>query len=416
MRGDEHFFTILTSLVAHALQNFQLFNKQADRLAGPKENHHLKHTVLTIPGNFLSKVSSIWWVALFYLGAITLAEVLTALLDPVAGLILHGLVLLLLILQAAVSDRIPTRRFLLALSLAPLTRVLSLVMPLQHFPMVYWYLLVGLPLGIAAIFAARTGNLSRIELGLTLGKLPFQVLISLVGIGLGYLEYCILRPQPLIAMLRLDLVWLPALILLIFTGLLEEFIFRGLLQSTAISRLGRMGMVYAAGVFAVLHLGYRSWLDVFFVFGVALIFGWIVQRSKSIFGVTLAHGLTNISLFLVFPFLLAAPSSPSAGIAIEKPEASRVPEQWKLATTLLPDLSRLAPFQPRIVPAMPELTAKLIYATVTDSPIRVLAYWSALSPSKLYIAMKNYIFTAVPLTEREILTDDIPRLRRSKGF
>jgi hypothetical protein len=35
------------------------------------------------------------------------------------------------------------------------------------------------------------------------------------------------------------------------------------------------------------------------------------QRSGSILGVTLAHGLTNISLFLIFPFLLAPlPSAP----------------------------------------------------------------------------------------------------------
>ena len=149
------------------------------------------------------QVSLIWWVALIYLAAIILAEALTTLVEPRVGLVLHGLVLLTLLLQAWLSDHIMTRRFLLALALAPLTRLLSLVLPLQRFPLVYWYALVGWPLSMAAIFTARASRLDRAMLGLTLRKLPFQVLVSLTGIGLGYLEYYILRPKPLVAELRL---------------------------------------------------------------------------------------------------------------------------------------------------------------------------------------------------------------------
>ena len=38
-------------------------------------------------------------------------------------------------------------------------------------------------------------------------------------------------------------------------------------------------------------------------FVVALVFGWARERTGSIVGVSLAHGLTNIVLFLVMPFL-----------------------------------------------------------------------------------------------------------------
>jgi membrane protease YdiL (CAAX protease family) len=37
---------------------------------------------------------------------------------------------------------------------------------------------------------------------------------------------------------------------------------------------------------------------------VGLFFGWVVQRTRSLLGVTLSHGLTNIVLFLVMPYLL----------------------------------------------------------------------------------------------------------------
>ena len=37
---------------------------------------------------------------------------------------------------------------------------------------------------------------------------------------------------------------------------------------------------------------------------VALLFGFFVARTGSILGVTLSHGLTNIMLFLVIPFVV----------------------------------------------------------------------------------------------------------------
>jgi NADH-quinone oxidoreductase subunit N len=57
-------------------------------------------------------------------------------------------------------------------------------------------------------------------------------------------------------------------------------------------------------IFAALHIGYRSVVDVLFVLGVALFLGWVVYRTGSLLGATIAHGLTNIVLFLVMPFLV----------------------------------------------------------------------------------------------------------------
>jgi hypothetical protein len=100
------------------------------------------------------------------------------------------------------------------------------------------------------------------------------------------------------------------LILLIFTGLLEELIFRGLLQYAAIRVLRGWGVAYVAVLFAVLHLGYRSAYELLLVFAVALLYGFIALRTGSILGVSLSHGLTNISLYLIFPLLLAATPNP----------------------------------------------------------------------------------------------------------
>ena len=248
-------------------------------------------------------------VVIGYLILLIAAEQLVAENLPQLGLPLHGLILLALLFQSSLINKTHQRRFLLTLSLAPLIRLISLLMPLKLIPTIYWYVVVALPLFVTVFLISRIGGITRQMNGLVFSAFPLQVLVSLSGLVLGYVEYVILRPAPLISTFRWELIWLPALILLVFTGLLEELIFRGLMQSTALPYLGRYAILYVSVIFAVLHLGYRSILDFFFVFFVALFFGYIVKRSGSILGVTVAHGLINIMLFLIFPFLLVVPPS-----------------------------------------------------------------------------------------------------------
>lgn len=254
----------------------------------------------------LSRISPSRVVLILYLEAITLSEMLTTLLYPTAGVICHALVLVGLFLHGALTHKRSYRRMLVTLSLAPLIRIVSLALPLQDYIFYFWYLLVGAPLFLSAFLVARYVGFRPADIGLRLNGWPMQLLLGFGGIGLGYIEYLILRPAPLVNALTLEQVWLPGLILIVFTGLLEEIIFRGLMQKAFIDGLGKTaGLLFVSIIFAVLHLGYHSALDVVFVFAVALLFGYVALRSRSIIGVTLAHGLTNFCLFLVFPFLLA---------------------------------------------------------------------------------------------------------------
>jgi membrane protease YdiL (CAAX protease family) len=265
-----------------------------------KSNSDLK-TLLRSP------FSTIWGIAVLYLLFLTLAEALTNLIEPRAGVFTHGVVLVALLLHSSRLTHGAQRRFLLVLTLAPLIRILSLSLPLPSFPYVYWYLVVGVPLFIAAFIAARAGKMNKGMVGLKFGSIPVQILIGATGVLLGTLEYLILRPAPLVAEFSWQLVLVPSLILLIFTGFLEEVIFRGMMQYAALPNFGRFGLVYVAMLFAVLHLGYHSMLDVFFVFLVAMFFGWVTLRTGSILGVSLSHGFTNIFLYLVLPFVVAVP-------------------------------------------------------------------------------------------------------------
>jgi membrane protease YdiL (CAAX protease family) len=243
-------------------------------------------------------------VALAYLVGIALAELLVTYAEPRLGLLVHCVLLTALLLHSSRVKTKDERAFLLTLAFAPLIRLLSLSMPLPQFPAIYWYLITSVPLFASALVAGRTLGYSWRELGLHLHGLPLQAVIGLSGLAFGAVEYLILRPAPLAPALEWAYLWQPALILLVCTGLLEELIFRGLQQRAAGDGLGRWGIVYVSLVFAVLHVGYRSVVDVLFVLGVGLFFAWIVQRTRSLVGVTLAHGGTNIMLFLIMPFLV----------------------------------------------------------------------------------------------------------------
>ena len=240
------------------------------------------------------------------LGAIAFGEAVTEAVDPRAGIGVHAVVLTALMVQACLVRDERLFRLLVALCLAPLIRILSLSMPLGQISVVYWYAIIAVPLLAGALAVARTLNLSRSELGLSIGHLRVQVVVGLAGFLFGITEYLILRPAPLIESPSLWEALLPGLILLVGTGFVEELIFRGILQAATRASLGRWNIVYVSVLFAVLHLGYHSALDVAFVFAVGLLFGVVVRWTGSLVGVTISHGITNITLFLVAPFLVGA--------------------------------------------------------------------------------------------------------------
>ena len=248
--------------------------------------------------------------AIVYLAAITLAEIATVFISPLGGMIAHTGILAAAIVQSSLSAHQGPQRFTLALSLVPLVRVISLSMSLGTIPQIWWYPVIYTPLLVATFAVIRFSGYRRQDVGLVLGRLPVQLLIGLGGFGLGILEYIILvkiaadpLPVPLVSELSASAVWWPALIFIVTTGFGEEIMFRGVLQRGAVAMWGWWGIVYVSLLFAVLHIGFLSWIDVVFVFAVAMGFALVVRKTGSLLGVTIAHGIINATLYLIAPFL-----------------------------------------------------------------------------------------------------------------
>lgn len=238
------------------------------------------------------------------LAAITVAELLTSLLYPIAGLICHGVILVSILASSAFVRDKQARNFLISLSLIPLIRIISLSMPLATIPQIYWYILIYVPLLASAIAVMWVLGIKPVDIGLTKKNLGTYIILGVIlGSCLGLLEWLILHPKPLATEFTVQAILGPAFILFFTTGLVEELIFRGVLQSTSQNFMGYRGLIYVSIAFAVLHIGQLSVLDVVFVLGVALAFAWIVKWTGSLTTVIVAHGITNIMLYLIATFL-----------------------------------------------------------------------------------------------------------------
>jgi membrane protease YdiL (CAAX protease family) len=242
--------------------------------------------------------------ALIYLLAIATAEVVTVGAQPLWGVACHIAILIVVIVHQAMATRYPHRQLLLSLALVPLVRIISLSMPLANIPQIWWYPIIYIPLIAGALVVMRLLGYRMDQVGLTLKRLPLQLAVGVSGIAFGIAEYFILTPQAMIPELTWQAAWLPIVMFLLFIGFGEEFIFRGVLQHSAVEAFRGWGVIYVSLLFATLHMGFLSLPDVAFVFVVALFFGWVVQKTGSILGVILAHSITNIVLYLVVPFFM----------------------------------------------------------------------------------------------------------------
>jgi hypothetical protein len=73
------------------------------------------------------------------------------------------------------------------------------------------------------------------------------------------------------------------------------------------------GIVYVSALFAALHVVYRSPAEVLLMFAFSVLLALFASKSRSILGVSLAHGLANVTLFLVMPEI---EHEPFFGIAV----------------------------------------------------------------------------------------------------
>jgi len=92
--------------------------------------------------------------------------------------------------------------------------------------------------------------------------------------------------------------------MLLFVGVGEELLFRGLIQTDLMNVFGgKGGLILASLIFMVMHLTWRSVPELVFVFFSGLILGAVYWKTKSMVLPIVAHGMNNVVLVAVLPYV-----------------------------------------------------------------------------------------------------------------
>lgn len=219
-----------------------------------------------------------------------------------AGMVVHGTNLIVLVISSAfVAER--THQ---ALMLLPLFRLVNVAIPVFFELTLYSYALVYAPMFLPIYLILRSESFSRQEMGITFRNFWLYLpLAAAIGLLLGWGEYRVIHPEMLIPQVDLKNVLALSLIMIVFVGVVEEFIFRSVLQTALVDWAGSMkGLLATSLLFGFMHSGYGLYSEMAFVSLAGLVFGVFFWRTGSLPLAALLHGVTNISLFLVVPMLL----------------------------------------------------------------------------------------------------------------
>jgi len=133
-------------------------------------------------------------------------------------------------------------------------------------------------------------------------RLPFQILGGvLVGTALGLVENFVLNPQPVNVghSVISNIVYL-VVTMMVFVGLTEELLFRGLLQSYTAELMPKWQAVHLTSlVFALFHIGWLNPLEVVFAYGAGVVFGYLLIKTGGLTAPVVAHGFGNIVLYVL---------------------------------------------------------------------------------------------------------------------
>jgi len=125
----------------------------------------------------------------------------------------------------------------------------------------------------------------------------------LTGYLLGFIEYFVLRPTPITAMnLTQTLVYL-VIVMMVFVGITEELLFRGLLQRSLEDLVPLWQAIGTSSlIFALMHMGWLNPVEIIFAYAAGVVFGLMYYKTKSLIAPIIAHGFGNVVLYTLVLF------------------------------------------------------------------------------------------------------------------
>lgn len=220
----------------------------------------------------------------------------------ISSIVIHSLNIVLIIGFTIIKSDHKLIQVILLLSLL---RIVNISLPVFFSFTIYWLASVYAIMFIPVALTIRDQNLRLRDLGMTFSKIYLLPLAIILGIGLGMIEYFVLSPTALIPNLTPGEIFKLSIVMFFFIGVVEEIIFRSLLQQRLEEKIGLFkGLIVASIIFGAMHSGYSNYYQFLFACFAGLTIGFSFQRTRSLPFAVIVNGVNNVILYGILQFII----------------------------------------------------------------------------------------------------------------
>ncbi len=193
-----------------------------------------------------------------------------------------------------------------ALALISAFRVVSFSFALVPTVTIYWLTVIYGVMYLPLISVIVHEKMSRYDLGIA--NVRRSVLLvplgAVVGTGFAFIEHAILANGPLIANASaIELIQL-SIVMIFFAAVVEELLFRVLLQPQLINRSGAVaGILITSVIFGAMHAGFANVYELLFATAAGVVLGVAFYKTRDLALVVTIQAVNNIVLFGMLGFL-----------------------------------------------------------------------------------------------------------------
>lgn len=248
----------------------------------------------------------IWkFFILVLIATISILEYIFVYLDAGYGMVLSLFVVIFIYIAVSLQKETKETVALESLALIPLYVLFTASLP--------WFLIhqtVLLPAMYTVVLAicvwhVHDKGISIERIGLVKNKwVKYAIAGALIGIPTGSIEYLVLRPDPAFPSLQIPYLLRDFLYMTLFVSLGEEVLFRSIIQVDLQKSFGNQkGLLLASYLFGIMHLTWRSPIELVFAFLAGYLLGYMYFKTKSLVGPIMLHAINNTILVGILPYL-----------------------------------------------------------------------------------------------------------------
>jgi membrane protease YdiL (CAAX protease family) len=193
-----------------------------------------------------------------------------------------------------------------ALMLLPVLRLINLSMPIFFETTLYTFIFVYGFLAVPVVVIIVNQRHSLEQIGISMKNIGAYMVLSIpLSFILGLGEYLTIRAEYLIPDLTFGNLLKLTIIMVFFVGLIEELIFRSILQTRLEQALSiSESLLITSLLFGLMHSGYGTSYEILYTSFVGFLMGLVFWKTKSLPFIAVLHGFINVFLFGILPHYL----------------------------------------------------------------------------------------------------------------